>query len=82
VTNGPNGITGELTVDEQVVAEQLDAARPVPPAAFRGALGRRLAELDLRYGCRPQRLRLIVSGYLGAGTLLLAIGALQAIGAL
>ena len=82
MNDGPDGIAGELTVDEHVVAEQLEAARPVPPAGFRGALGRRLAELDPRYGCRPQRLRLIVSGYLGAGGVLLAIGALQAIGAL
>ena len=82
MTDGPDGITGDLTVDEQLVAEQLVGTRPVPTAAFRGALGRRLAELDPRYGRRPQRLRLIVSGYFGAGALLLAIGALQAIGAL
>ena len=82
MTDNPDRISGELTAEEQVVAEQLEAARPVPAAGFRGGLRRRLAALDPHHGPRPVRLRLIVSGYLGAGALLLAIGSLQAMGAL
>ena len=82
MTDGPQSVNGELTSEEQGVAEQFEGARPVPTAAFRGGLGRRLAALDPHYGCRPQRLRLIVSGYFGIAALLLATGSLQAIGAL
>jgi hypothetical protein len=72
----------ELTADEHAVGERLGHHRPLPAAGFRGALGRRLAALDPGYGPRPERLRLIVCGYLGAGALLLGLGALQATGAL
>jgi hypothetical protein len=62
---------------EDVVAEHLRIERPVPPAAFRGQLRRRLAERDPGYGPRPERLRLrlMVAGYLGAGGLLIALAA-------
>jgi hypothetical protein len=56
--------------------------KPVPAAGFRGALSRHLADRDPGHGTRPERLRLIASGYLAAGALLLALGALQATGAL
>ena len=61
---------------DQELAERLRIARPVPGAAFRGVLGRRLAEHDPGYGPRPDRLRLMVAGYLGAGGLLIALAAL------
>ena len=81
MTDGPH-IGEELAAEDQVVAEQLEATRPLPAPRFRGALARHLVGLDPHYGPRPQRLRLIVSGYLGAAALLLAIGSLQAMGAL
>jgi hypothetical protein len=65
-----------LESPEHDLAARMRIARPVPGAAFRGALGRRLGELDPGYGPRPERLRLIVAGYLGAGGLLIALAAL------
>jgi hypothetical protein len=62
--------------DDEEVANRLRIARPVPPAGFRGRLGRHLAERDPGYGPRPDRLRLIVAGYLGTGGLLIALVAL------
>jgi hypothetical protein len=75
-------IDPELTAHERALAEDLHAGRPVPAPGFRGALGRHLLERDPGYRTRPDRLRLIVSGYLGAGAVLLALGVLQATGAL
>jgi hypothetical protein len=64
-----------LEGDERNPATHLTIARPVPGAGFRGALSRRLSELDRGYGPRPERLRLMVAGYLGAGGLLIALAA-------
>jgi hypothetical protein len=75
MTDPPRGPI-EFGPDEQEVADGLTIARPVPPAAFRGRLGRHLAERDPGYGPRPERLRLIVAGYLGAGGLLIALAGL------
>lgn len=61
---------------EQELADQLTTRRPVPPAGFRGALGRWLSERDRGYGPRPQHLRLMVVGCVGAGTALAAVGLL------
>jgi hypothetical protein len=66
----------EFEPSERQLAERLRVARPVPPAGFRGTLGRHLAEQDPGYGPRPEHLRLIVAGYLGAGGLLIALAAL------
>lgn len=66
----------EFEPDAQPLADRLIDARPLPPAGFRGRLGRRLAQRDPGYGPRPQRLRLIVAGYLGAGGVLIALVAL------
>ena len=52
----------------------------MPAAGFRGALGRHLAARDPGYGPRPARLRPMVAGYAGAGTCLIAVGALVATG--
>lgn len=57
------------------MAERLRVERPVPRAAFRGDLRRRLlathAEPTRR--ARPARLRLLVSVYLGSGAALLLL---------
>jgi len=74
MTDHPHEPT-ELEPAEQHVADGLRIARPVPPAAFRGRLGRHLAERDPGYGPRPERLRMIVAGYVGAGGLLIALAA-------
>jgi hypothetical protein len=75
VTDQPYGPT-ESEPDDQDLADGLRVGRPVPAAAFRGRLGRHLADRDPGYGPRPDRLRLIVAGYLGAGGLLIAVAAL------
>lgn len=72
MTDHPNG-SPELGAPEQAVADGLAIARPVPAAAFRGRLGRYLAERDPGYGPRPERLRLIVACYVGAGGVLIAL---------
>jgi hypothetical protein len=64
-----------LDSPERELADRLRIARPVPGAEFRGALGRRLGERDPGYGPRPERLRLLVAGYIGAGGLLIALAA-------
>jgi hypothetical protein len=58
------------------LAERLEHERPVPTAAFRGALRRHL--LSGAFHSRPARLRLLISGYASAGTALLVIGAASA----
>jgi hypothetical protein len=72
----------ELGSGEFELADRLGGERPVPAADFRGTLARRLAARDPGYGPRPERLRLTVAAYLGAGSLLIALGALSATGAL
>ena len=64
------------------VGERLRAERPVPSAAFRGALARRLVELEGpgARAARPRHLRLLVATYLTAGAALLAIAALGVAG--
>jgi hypothetical protein len=75
MTEDPTG-PAELEPLDRDLADRLRIARPVPGAAFRGALSRRLAEQDPGYGPRPERLRLMVAGYLAAGGLLIALAAL------
>ena len=58
---------------EQDLADRLSISRPVPGAGFRGRLYRHLAEKDPGYGPRPERLRLLVAGYIGAGGVLIAL---------
>jgi hypothetical protein len=75
-------MTDELTnppdseFDARELAEQLRMARPVPGVGFRGRLHRHLAERDPGYGPRPERLRLLVACYIGAGGVLIALAAL------
>lgn len=61
------------------LAERLDRERPVPTAAFRGDLRRRLLAGGAAHR-RPARLRLLISGYATAGTLLLLVGAASVAG--
>jgi hypothetical protein len=72
----------QLTAPERELAEALAADRPIPSPGFRGALGRHLHVRDPGYGTRPERLRLTVSGLLAGGAVLIALGLLQATGAL
>ena len=62
--------------DEPELSEQLRMARPVPAVGFRGRLHRHLAGRDPGYGPRPERLRLLVACYIGAGGVLIALAAL------
>jgi len=61
------------------LAERLERERPVPSAAFRGDLRRRLLLGESAYS-RPARLRLLISGYAAAGSVLLLIGAASSAG--
>jgi hypothetical protein len=61
---------------EHELAEHLTIARPVPSGGFRGRLHYHLAQQDPGYGPRPDRLRLIVAAYVGAGGVLIALAAL------
>ncbi len=72
----------ELGPDERWVDERLTRERPVPPAAFRGALGRYITARDPGFGPRPQRLWAMVAAYLATAALLILLGLLQATGAL
>jgi hypothetical protein len=76
----PADTGGEPSVEEQALASDLAAERPVPAAGFRGALGRYLADRDPGYGPRPPRLRLIASGLVSGGLVLIALGLLQSTG--
>jgi hypothetical protein len=71
----------DLDPDVQL-EEELVRERPVPRAAFRGGLGRHLAERDPGYGPRPANLWALVTGYTLAGLLLILVGLLVASGAL
>jgi hypothetical protein len=62
--------------ENEEIAERLRAERPVPSAAFRGELRRRVLLADRRRPVRPRRLRLLVTAYAGSGALLLAIAAI------
>lgn len=70
----------DLGPDDPELTDALIKQRPVPPPRFRGALGRYLAETDPGYGPRPARLRLMVTGLVSGGLVLLALGLLQATG--
>jgi hypothetical protein len=56
------------------LVERLVRERPVPRAAFRGELGRRLLAAGTPFS-RPRRLRLLIAAYAGFGTALLAVAA-------
>ena len=56
------------------LAERLESERPVPSAAFRGDLRRRLVAGSGAEHSRPARLRVLIAGYATAGSLLLLAG--------
>jgi hypothetical protein len=61
------------------LAERLERERPVPTAAFRGGLRRRLRAGALARS-RPAGLRLLIAGCATAGSVLLLFGAASAAG--
>ncbi len=68
------------TPDELIVlAQRLEQERPVPSASFRGDLRRRLLDGEFARS-RPERLRLLIAGYAGAGMVLLLAGAASVAG--
>lgn len=71
-----------LEGEEPELSERLEAQRPVPAAGFRGTLGRHLEAEDPGYGPRPERLRVTVTALCAGGSLLVALGALTAVGIL
>jgi hypothetical protein len=61
--------------------DRLQAERPTPRAAFRGALRRRLISLSAGGVGRPRRLRLLIVAYGATGTALLLVAVAGALGA-
>lgn len=76
-----SGLDDGLTPSERELADRLTAERPLPTAGFRGTLARYLAARDPGYAPRPARLRAMVACYLLLGAVLIALGALLAVGA-
>jgi hypothetical protein len=70
-----------LDRDLERIAARLESERPVPAAAFRGELRRRLQERSRRIPAAPRRLRLAITAYAGSGLILLAIAAIGVAGA-
>jgi hypothetical protein len=66
---------GDLSAHDRQLAELLDSRRPLPGAAYRGQLARRLAFLNPGIGHRPARLWTITAACVAGGLLLMAIGA-------
>ncbi len=58
---------------ERHTENRLQAERPVPRPAFRGALGRRLEAMRAAGVGRPRHLRALVAAYAGSGFVLLAV---------
>ena len=71
----------EPGAEERLVrlAERLRDERPLPSPTFRGDLRRRVLSHAPEMTA-PARLRTLIAGYAGAGTLLMLLGALSAAG--
>lgn len=67
--------------EHERLAHRLETERPVPGAAFRGDLRRRLLNLGSASVARPRRLKLLISAYAASGLGLLAIAAVGLAGA-
>ena len=72
---GPHLEAGEAA-DIDLVAARLQAAHPIPRAAFRASLRARLSKLPADRIWPKARLRAHVAAYAGASSLLLAVAAL------
>ncbi len=70
----------QLSAEDLMVASALVAKRPAPAPAFRMELGRTLTLWDPGYGHRPAHLWTRAGALVGAGALLVALGALVSIG--
>jgi hypothetical protein len=74
-------VSGPERIDDDWVADRLVSERPVPRAAFRAALRRRLLERSGGAGApAPRRLRILVTAYAGSGALLLMVAAASVAG--
>jgi hypothetical protein len=73
-------LEGGTTDDVIRLAERLERERPVPSAAFRGELRRRMLTGARPPRSRPARLRVSITAYASAGSLLLVVGAISAAG--
>jgi len=62
------------------LAERLERERPVPAAAFRGDLRRKLVAGGAAARSRPARLRVLIAGYATAGSVLLLAGVVSVAG--
>lgn len=67
--------------EHEWLPHRLETERPVPGAAFRGDLRRRLLNLAGATAARPRRVRLLISAYATSGLGLLAIAAVGIAGA-
>jgi hypothetical protein len=76
----PENLQADFDGADRVFAEMLQSHRPTPAARFRGALSRRLAEIDPGYGPRPANLWLQVLALLAAGVAILIVAALLSAG--
>lgn len=73
-------IEESLSPEDLMVVATLEARRPVPTLAFRGALSRRLTSLDPGYGHRPARLWAHAGVLTGAGVVFVLMGLLVSMG--
>jgi hypothetical protein len=62
------------------VAQRLQSERPVPRAAFRGDLRRRLLAEAQDQPTVPRRLELLIAAYAGSGVVLLAVAVVSVAG--
>lgn len=62
-----------MTEDLDPIAQRLESERPVPSAAFRGELRRRLISEEQERQGEPPRLLLLIAAYAGSGAVLLLI---------
>ena len=63
------------------IERHLEANRPVPSAAFRGELRRRLLVSSGALKTTPPHLRLLIATYAGSGAVLLLVAAVGVAGA-
>ena len=62
-----------MTEERDPIVQRLESERPVPSAAFRGELGRRLTSEAQERQAEPPGLLLLIAAYAGSGAVLLVI---------